>query len=136
MQSYRTENYRKTCTWWGGYVAVSLNANQLIERAKQATLNLEHEIAENDKAGLWGFSFDLLVGQRKINLTEEEEDKIIEALELRFDELTSQEYLNPWNAEASAERLAGYFRQKGEDAKVRDLVLDRKSTRLNSSHVR
>src|SRR5690606_1606775 len=20
MQSYRTENYRKTCTWWGGYV--------------------------------------------------------------------------------------------------------------------
>src|SRR5690606_21108278 len=19
MQSYRTENYRKTCTWWGGY---------------------------------------------------------------------------------------------------------------------
>lgn len=104
-------------------VAVSLNANQLIERAKQATLNLEHEIAENDKAGLWGFSFDLLVGQRKINLTEEEEDKIIEALELRFDELTSEEYLNPWNAEASAERLAGYFRQKGEDAKVRDLVL-------------
>src|SRR5690606_4089068 len=104
-------------------VAVSLNANQLIERAKQATLNLEHEIAENDKAGLWGFSFDLLVGQRKINLTEEEEDKIIKALELRFDELTSEEYLNPWNAEASAERLAGYFRQKGEDAKVRDLVL-------------
>lgn len=104
-------------------IAISLNANELIERAKQVTLELEDEIAENDKAGLWGFSFDLLIGQRKIDLTEEEEDKIIKTLELRFDELTSEEHLNPWNAEASAERLAGYYRKKGEDDKVRDLIL-------------
>ena len=65
-------------------VAISLNATDLIEKAKIATIELENEIAENDKPGLWGFSFDILVGNKKVNLTAEEEGKIIKTLELRF----------------------------------------------------
>lgn len=105
-------------------VAISLNDKEQIEKAKQAIIQLEIEIGENDKPGLWGFSFDTLVGQRKIDLTQEEEENIIKALELRFEELTSVEQLNPWNAEASAERLANYYRRKGEDEKVKDIILN------------
>ena len=100
-------------------VALSLNATELIERVKFATIELENNIAENDKLGLWGYSFDLLIGNKKINLTEEEEENIIKILELRFDELTSEEQLNPWNAEASVERLANYYRKKGNEKKVK-----------------
>lgn len=104
-------------------VACSLNATELIERAKIATLNLETEIAENDKPGLWGFSYDILLGNKKIQLSETEESSIIKTLELRFAELTTEEQLNPWNAEAAAERLAGYYRRKGVTEKVKQIIL-------------
>lgn len=104
-------------------LAISLNAVDLIERAKKATIELENEIAENDKPGLWGFSYDILVGNKKINLHADEEDKIIKTLELRFGELSKEPNLNPWNAEAAAERLADYYRKKGEEQKVKDIIL-------------
>lgn len=104
-------------------VAVSLKATELIERAKLVTIELENDIAENDKPGLWGFSFDLLVGNKKINLTQEEEESIIKVLELRFDEFTSEEQLNPWNAEASVKRLVNYYRKKRNDEEVKRLII-------------
>lgn len=103
--------------------AISLNASDLVERAKIATIELENEIAENDKPGLWGFSYDILVGNKKINLTSEEEKKIINTLELRFGELSKAPNLNPWNAEAAAERLADYYRKKGEEQRVKEIIL-------------
>lgn len=104
-------------------LAISLNAVDLIESAKKATIELENEIAENDKPGLWGFSYDVLVGNKKINLSTAEEEKIIKTLELRFEELSTEPNLNPWNAEAAAERLADYYRKKGEEQKVKDIIL-------------
>lgn len=104
-------------------VAISLNAIDLIEKAKIATIELENEIAENDKPGLWGFSFDILVGNKKVNLTAEEEGKIIKTLELRFEELSNEPKLNPWNAEAAAERIAEYYRKNGNEQKVKEIIL-------------
>ncbi|KXX70957.1 DUF4209 domain-containing protein [Flammeovirga sp. SJP92] len=104
-------------------LSISLNSEELIERAKHVTLNLEDEIGVNDKAGLWGFSFDMLIEEKKISLTGDEENRIINTLEKRFNELTSENELNPWNAEASAKRLATYYRKKGENDKVKELIL-------------
>lgn len=103
-------------------LAISLNAVELIENAKKATIELENEIAENDKPGLWGFSYDILVCNKKINLTAEEEEKIIKTLELRFVELSTEPNSDPWNAEAAAERLADYYRKKGNEQKVKDII--------------
>lgn len=104
-------------------LAIGLKAVELIENAKKATIELENEIAENDKPGLWGFSYDILVCNKKINLTADEEEKIIKTLELRFVELSTEPNLNPWNAEAAAERLADYYRKKGNEQKVKDIIL-------------
>lgn len=103
-------------------VSISLNATDLIEEAKLLVIKLENEIGKNDKPGLWGFSFDLLIGNKKVNLTNEEEQDIIKKLDQRFNELTSETKLNPWNAEASAERLANYYRKKGNNDKVSELI--------------
>lgn len=104
-------------------VAISLNATDLIENAKNATIELENDIAENDKRGLWGFSYDILVGNKKVDLTAEEEEKIIKALELRFEELSNEPKLNPWNAESAAGRLAEYYQKNRNKQKVKEVIL-------------
>lgn len=120
---FRYETELKTKIKRAIQVSCLLNATELIERAKVATLNLENEIATNDKPGLWGFSYDLLLGNKKVILSNEEESSIIKTLELRFSELTGAEQSNPWNAEAAAERLADYYRKKGETEKVKQTIL-------------
>ena len=120
---FRYETELKTKIKRAIQVACLLNATDLIVRAKVATINLENEIATNDKPGLWGFSYDLLLGNKKVVLSNEEESSIIKTLELRFSELTGTEQLNPWNAEAAAERLADYYRKKGETEKVKQTIL-------------
>lgn len=104
-------------------VAISLNATDLIEKAKNATIELENEIAENEKPGLWGFSYDILVENRKVNLTLEEEKEIIKNLNLRFEELSKEPKLNPWYAEAAAERIADYYRKNGKKQKVKNIII-------------
>lgn len=104
-------------------VACSLNAQELITKAKDTILILENELGENDKPGLWGFSYDLLINNKKIQLSSDETDNIIKKLELRFTELIDLSQLNPWNAEAAAVRLANYFRKKGEIPKVQQIIL-------------
>jgi hypothetical protein len=104
-------------------VSCTLNNTELINKAKEVTLKLELKIAQNDKTGFWGFSYDTLIQNPKVQLTEKEEQSIIESLELRFKELTSEDQLNPWNAEAAAERLANYFRRKGVNEKVKQIIL-------------
>lgn len=104
-------------------VAISLNLSNLIEKAKIITIELEDDIAENDKPGLWGFSFDILIGNKKINLSIEEEERIIKTLEMRFEELCKGPKSNPWNAEAAAERIAEYYQKKGDEQKVKDTII-------------
>lgn len=91
-------------------IAISLDSAELIQRTKEAILKYEDLIAEDSKPGLWGFSFDLLVGNKKVNLSGEEEIEIIDALEARLQRLKDGE---PWPCEPAAERLARYYRAKG-----------------------
>lgn len=93
-------------------LATSLKDQQLIERAKQAILNYESVVADDSKPDLWGFCFDLLVGNKKVNLSDEEEREIIDILEARLQRLKEAD---PWACEHAAERLARYYRAKGQE---------------------
>jgi hypothetical protein len=93
-------------------IAISLNSEELIQRAKEAILKYEDLLAEDSKPGLWGFSFDLLVVNKKVNLSNREEREIIDALEARLQRLKDGE---PWACEHAAERLARYYRAKGQE---------------------
>lgn len=106
-------------------VATSLNDQTLIGRAKQAILKFEREVGEDSKPGLWGFSFDLLVGNKKVSLSNEEEAAIINALEERLQRLKKGD---PWRCESAAGRLARYYRGKDREVECSRVIRDLGST--------
>jgi len=100
-------------------LALSLNNKELISKVKDAIIAYENKIAEDDKPGLWGFSFDLLLKNKNVQLTPEEKDSIIQDLEERLDRLSKSSDYNFWAAENAALPLAEYYNliSKEEDAK-------------------
>jgi hypothetical protein len=106
-------------------LAISLNDPTLIERAKQTIMKYEREVAEDSKPGLWGFSFDLLIGNKKVSLSEAEENEIVLALEKRLERLTGGD---PWRCEKAAERLARYYRGKDREDDCSRVIRDLGST--------
>lgn len=92
-------------------VALSLRDNDRLEYVKEVILETEDSISEDDKPGLWGFSYDLLLDNKKVNLKDAEESKIINDLENRITRLSIQGEANPWAIEAAAIRLASYYQK-------------------------
>lgn len=111
-------------------LAISLNDLVLVERTKQTIMGYEREVAEDSKPGLWGFSFDLLIGNKKVSLSEAEETEIIDTLETRLQRLKGGE---PWRCEFAAERLARYYRGKDREADCSRVIRDLGSTFENAS---
>lgn len=109
-------------------LSIELNDKELTESSKQAILKAERKYSEDTKPGLWGYSFDLLVGNKKVNLSESEEAEIIKELELKLQRLTSTENegkkIDPWAAESAAKRLATYYRKKKKEIEVKRVILE------------
>lgn len=109
-------------------LAISINDNELIEKVKNAVLSFEQRHSKDDKPGLWGYSFDLLVGNKKIILSDIEEKKIIDELEEKLKRLTTEDTekqkIDPWAAEAAAERLAIYYRKQQKNEDVKRVILE------------
>ncbi len=101
------------------YVAISIIKTDLIDRAKKAILDYETSVAQDSKLGLWGFSFDLLIGNKKANLSTTEESSIIDELEKRLARLQGGD---PWACEHAAERLARYYRTKNRENDVSRVI--------------
>jgi hypothetical protein len=70
-------------------VAIALNASDLISDCKNTIVEYEHHVAVDDKPGLWGFSFDFLLNNKKVNLSQEENAEILNTLEARLERLTT-----------------------------------------------
>jgi len=104
-------------------IACSLNQTVLIKKAKELTLELEDEFSANDKINLWGFSFDYLINNKRVDLSDEETQKIIDKLNARFEKLTSNDFLNPWDAEYAAKRLCNYYKKNHQPEKIRIFLL-------------
>lgn len=95
-------------------VAISINNKELINKSKEVILALEDEIGENDKPGLWGFSFDVLLDNSKSQLSKLEQTRILQKLEQRLVDVTSENELNTWASECIIKRLAPYYRKKNK----------------------
>ncbi len=106
-------------------LAIKLNLKPLIEACKHVILNYEHKIALDDKPGLWGHCYDLLIENKKIELPKLKELEIIQDLENRLDRLAAIDSTkpDPWAAEAAAIRLAKYYRKKNNQEDVRRVLL-------------
>ena len=101
-------------------VASALNNSELIKKSIESAINLEDRIAEDDKAGLWGFSFELFVLGKRRDLSEAQEKKLIEDLESRLERVSKDG--SPWVCESAGIPLATYYRRKGMDAEANRVV--------------
>lgn len=106
-------------------LALSLNDMTRIENVRDTIIGYEDSVAQNDKAGLWGFAFDLLMENDRVALTVEQKSKLIEDLEERL-RRASQPTLSgesdPWLVDASALRLAKYYRKTGRTEEVKRVL--------------
>jgi len=93
-------------------VASGLNNDELIEKSIKSAIKLEDTIAEDDKAGLWGFCFDLFVLDKSRHLSGAQEKKLVEDLESRLVRVSKDH--SPWDCESAGIPLATYYRTKGK----------------------
>lgn len=110
------------------FLSISLNDSNRINEVRDAILDFEDKIAVDEKAGLWGFSYDLLVDNRKIPLSDDLEGKIILDLEDRLDRLTQpaeEMFLTThrWYAQAAVSRLTSYYHRQGLAEAVKRVIL-------------
>jgi hypothetical protein len=100
-------------------LAISTNDPDRIKKVRDVMIAYENKVAVDDSLGLWGFSYDNLVTNTKVLLTEPQKDQLIHDLEDRLERVTqpSDSSKHPWAAEAAATRLASFYhrRQKPND---------------------
>jgi len=121
LHKYKSEVIKKLeCAL---FLALSLNDKNRIERVKKTITDYEDKIAEDDKPGLWGFSFDLLLKNKKIPLTPEQKTKIVNDLEQRLDRLSKSKNHNFWAAENAAFRLADYYNRSNRKEEANRIIL-------------
>jgi len=104
-------------------LALSLNDKELISKVKDTIIAYENKVAEDDKPGLWGFSFDLLLKNKNVQLTPEEKDRIIQDLEERLDRFSKSPNYDFWAAENAAIRLADYYNTINKKEDVKRVIL-------------
>lgn len=108
-------------------LALSLNDNKRIISVRDSIIAYEDTICDDHKRGLWGFAYDTLLEEnKKVPLTEDIENKIIEDLESRLTRVTdkpgSPEF-NPFSAETAALRLASYYRRLDRSDDIKRVLL-------------
>ena len=110
-------------------LAVSLNDRKRINSVRDAIIKYEDTYSEEDKLGTWGYSYDLLIGDkelhRKVQLEKKQEDKIIKELERKL-KVFSDEDLNtckPHSVEYVVTKLAPYYKDKNDIENMRRVLL-------------
>ena len=101
-------------------VAMGLNQSDLIKRCIESTINLEDRVAEDDKPGLWGFSFNLFILGKCKNLSNVQEKKLIQDLESRLGRVSKGH--SPRVCESAGILLATYYRSKRIDSEVTRVI--------------
>ena len=96
-------------------IALSINDPSQVERVRDAILAYERRTADDDAVGSWGFAFEVLIDNKKVPLTAEQEKTIIGELEQRL-ERTSRgadpKQIHPHAAEAAAMLLKQYYQKR------------------------
>ena len=95
-------------------LAISIKDDNRSDSVQDAIIRYEDAVAEDKMLGLWGFAYDLLVDEKKVDLSKLKCDKIIKDLEDRLARVSddSVEFqLDPHAAESAALKLARHYRR-------------------------
>ncbi len=107
-------------------LSLMLNKHTRVEKVRDAIIDYEDYIAEDDKPGTWGFAYDILWDNKKVVLTGDQKHKIITDLETRLERISNpsdNSNPNPWAVEAAALRLANYYRKQNLHEKKQYVLL-------------
>lgn len=105
-------------------LALSLNDKSRIRKLSKTVIQFEDCIAIDDKLGLWGFSFDILLSNKKIELEKEDGNKIINDLESRLDRTRDKSKNYSSHAvEACANRLIEYYKENNDLNALKEVLL-------------
>lgn len=107
-------------------LAIALNDNDRIKNVADAMIVYEDTVTEDSKPGLWGFAYDLLFDNDKVKLTADQYKKLIDDLEghlSRASQPAEEKKIDPWEVEASALRLAKYYRKVGRAEDTQRVVV-------------
>ncbi|MBD3350945.1 MAG: DUF4209 domain-containing protein [Candidatus Lokiarchaeota archaeon] len=106
-------------------VALSIKDDERIAKVLQKIIDFEDKIASDEKLGLWGFSFDYLIENKKKLLTDEQTDKIMGDLEDRLERVSGSkdsQKADPNATESAAMRLISYYRKNGKHDDVKRVL--------------
>lgn len=107
-------------------LALQINDAELLQKVKETTISSEAYFSAKGNFKHRGFSYDLLVENNRIQLTDSESREIIFALEQWLDIVSNaenQELFDPFAAEEAALRLAKYYRRIKDPDKMRTALL-------------
>jgi hypothetical protein len=102
-------------------LSIKLKDEDLIEKVKAAIISYEEVNSKDSKRGTWGYSFDELIDNKKIHLTNDEEEKLVGNLEIKLKKsvsLKDSTENKPWCAKSAGVRLASYYRKKSKTNEV------------------
>jgi len=110
-------------------IALSINDSDRAKRVVDFMFEFYDRIAQAKFAGTWLFLFDNLYGVKCVN--PEQESRVIASLESMFAKVTDTkpsdagvyETLDPWAAEAAAQRLAQHYRRKNDKTNVERVIM-------------
>lgn len=91
-------------------LALTINDEERIKKLKEEIIKYEQKIAKDELPGTWGYSYELLIKNENIELTEEEEKMIIENLEERMERLLRKK--DHFSAEHAVKSLVDYYKNK------------------------
>lgn len=102
-------------------LALSINDKERINRLIETIISYEKKIGEDDKPGLWGFSYEFLIKNKKVPISDDKKRAILRDLEKRFDRLLKGN--NHWAAQRAALLLVDYYSKIGRKEKVKEILL-------------
>lgn len=105
-------------------LAISLRDTERTAQVKDALIDYEERRGEDDKPGTWGRSFALLIGEKLVKLTPEEEELLVRGLEERLARVSQHgdNVFNPHAAESTALQLATYYRARDRAEDLRRVL--------------
>lgn len=101
-------------------IALNINDKKRVKHIQNAIITYEEKIAVDAKPGFWGFSYELLVRNKSVELSEEIRDSIVKNLEERFDRLLETDNFS--GIQKAFDLLVEYCNQNDHKSKLKDLT--------------
>lgn len=90
-------------------LAFTINNLPLAKDAFDALIDYEHKHSVDDKPGLWGFSMDVMLANKKLKKDTSQVEKVVTQMEARFQRLVSAYKSDPSNVRVRPIKLAGIY---------------------------